>query len=447
MRVCNRTSALLALGLALPFAGAAPRPCEAARDNLSLADLPEGRREVARKAIDDLEAFRKKKKGAPRLSIIIRRLEKARLKAPKAPQLYFYLGIAYQLAESYSRAASRLRTAINLNPEFHEAYVEYGDVFVWRKEYKKAIAQYDKAIELAPKYDLAYERRGWALIRLGEFKDARKYIEKAIDIRRTPYRDGLLARLHFVLRGPSWKETYTKETANYIVKTSVSQKYADKIAESAERIRNAYVRVFPKTKRPERKFPIYVHSSRQEYIRNGGPPMAGGHYEPDFRILVLFRQGATTITVLYHEAFHQFIHDYIEQPPQWFNEGVADYFGGFRYVAARKAVVPRPNTMRLAGIKAVIQAGRYADPGELMLMTQAEMYDPQMVAIHYAQAWSMVYFMLENKKGKYRKTLVRYFDALRKGKNIEEAYKTTFGRTDMERFERDWKSFTMSIRP
>jgi hypothetical protein len=100
-----------------------------------------------------------------------------------------------------------------------------------------------------------------------------------------------------------------------------------------------------------------------------------------------------------------------------------------------------PNPWRLQYIKGAIQRELTPSPDELMQMTQREMYSGN-VGIHYAMAWSLVYFMLE--EGSYAKILVRYFQALRRGKGTEEAYDETFGKIDMLAFEKRWKDFTLN---
>lgn len=72
-------------------------------------------------------------------------------------------------------------------------------------------------------------------------------------------------------------------------------------------------------------------------------------------------------------------------------------------------------------------------------------YTKKTMSINYAQAWALIYFMFEGKKPKYKKALLKYFKALTKGKDIEEAYNMSFKKLNMKKFERDWKSFIKGI--
>lgn len=178
--------------------------------------------------------------------------------------------------------------------------------------------------------------------------------------------------------------------------------------------------------------------------------MAGGHYDTLFRKLVIFQypKKEETLAVLYHEAFHQYLHDYLENAPQWFNEGLAEYFGAFQYVrkGSDEMMVSRPNPARLKPAKEAIERKLCPPAGDLMRMTQREMYDPRMAAVYYAQAWAMVYFIAESANGDYRKVLLEYYRACLKGKDLAEAYAATFGKIDMGKFDKEWKTFILNLK-
>ena len=44
-----------------------------------------------------------------------------------------------------------------------------------------------------------------------------------------------------------------------------------------------------------------------------------------WHVIPRYADDADTKIVLYHEGFHQFLHDYLEDAPQWFDEGLGDY--------------------------------------------------------------------------------------------------------------------------
>jgi hypothetical protein len=243
----------------------------------------------------------------------------------------------------------------------------------------------------------------------------------------------------------------------------VSQEFADDIGKHAELIYKTYTRIFPKVNKEKRKFPIIVHASKADYQAVGGPPSAGGHYEPFLRKLVLFNyeKDRDLKIVLYHEGFHQFLHDYLDDAPQWFDEGLGDFFGPSKYIAPVKikgglkqtaeGMQLCPNPWRLKYIQMAIQAGKIRPWRKLMLMSQAELYEEEWAGIHYAQAWSIIYFLVRGgappgaEAGPYFKILQEYFSALRRGDGQETAFENSFGKRNVAKLEEEWKAFTLGL--
>ncbi|MFQ5654671.1 MAG: DUF1570 domain-containing protein [Planctomycetota bacterium] len=416
-----------------------PPPAE----NLILPEtLTETQAKELREGIAAFERAKKALQASHLLKRAVRELDEARRKAPKSPLPVYYLGIAHQYRMDFKKARKALEKSIKLAPDFYEAHVELGDVCVWERDLEGAIPHYDRALDTYAYYHYGLQRKATVLIQLGRFQEASPILDRAMEVEKTEDLGRLRKMLDDVINGYSWSETYVSETQNYRIKTPVSQEFADEISKRAELIRRLYDRAFPDIRKPDRKYEIVVHASKGDYHDAGGPPMAGGHYDPFFRRLVLFRYDDIddTLLVLNHEGFHQYLADYLPRAPQWFNEGLADFFGPSEYIrqGGKDRMRIRPNPWRLDAIKQLIRHNRCPPATELMTMTQQEMYDPKMAGIHYAQAWAIVHYCMEGQR--YRKTLQSYFKQLRKGKGLDEAFRRTFGRLDMERFERDWRN-------
>ncbi len=369
-----------------------------------------------------------------------------------APTRY-YLGIAYQITREYNKARNHLEQAVKYNRDFHQAMVELGDTYMHLKKPNKAGRMYDKAIDAAPDYLHAFRMRAFYYLREFEFEDA---IADADHVLGEEPEDGLAQYVKQIaereLFGEDWAEdeTFVVESTHYIVMTNTDQEFAEYISFRAELIHEVYEGIFPKISTGRRKFPIVVYRDRDEYRRKGGPPTAGGHYEPLLRKLVLFRyeELQDTMLVLQHEGFHQFLHYYLEDAPQWFNEGVADYFGPTEYIeeGGREAMEIRPNPWRVQTIKQALRAGRVRSFRDLMMMSQAELYHPQWASIHYAQSWSIIYFLCEYNEREHFPILKAYFKALRDGDGQEEAFLQSFGEVDLETIERQWVDFVRKLR-
>lgn len=419
------------------------------------SDLPDGSKKLLDGAIAAYKKAFKSQKGRDKLfKTAVKKLRAAtkdkHLK--KVPRPFFYLGSAFNQMRNVSQALKPLETACSLEKNFYQAHTLYGEVLNLDGESTKALDHFSKALKVHSSYTRALKGKAETLVKLGRYKEADKFARSAFTKIKDPksevsqYLRGLVYTLRSEIKGTGWREEFIAETRNYKVITSVSQEFADDIAAHAEVIRRTYMKIFQNIKRPERKYEIVVHKSKSAYHKAGGPQMAAGHYSPLIRKLYLYKnpKKKDTLIVLYHEAFHQFLHEYLALAPQWFNEGLGDYFAPFEYIkrGKKESMRSHSNPWRIQLIKHRIRTGQHPAPEELMQMTRNEMYsgDP---GTHYAMAWSLIYFMLE--EGSYSKVLVKYFQALRKGRGRDGAFDDTFAKIDMLKFTERWKKFTLSI--
>ena len=429
------------------------RPRAAPSKNFDIPqDLPQKLQSELAEAIALFEDAQKTGTGSSKaMKRAVERLKQVSEKLRQSPLPLYYLGLAYQDQRNFSEAKRVLEKAVTLGPNFYEAVTELANVYRWQRDHKGSLGVYEKALTLKPENTLALDGKARALITLGRFKEAQIYLGELVRLEPTEERTRLVKSLDVELKGPRWARAFVRESENFAVHTSVSQELADEVAAHAELIRRVYNRVFASTKiaKPERKYPIWVYENRDAYVKGGGPPWAGGHFDPTMRKLVIFKYTAKAemYTVIYHEAFHQYLQDYSEGAPQWFNEGLGDYFGGFEYQkrGIEEFMVARPSKNRLRVILYALRAEITPLPSELLTMSRAEMYSGN-IGVNYAMAWSLIYFLLEGRNHPYKPILEKYFGAIVQGKNTQEAYDSTFGRIDMTRFTKDWQAFTRNVK-
>ena len=94
-------------------------------------------------------------------------------------------GIASVKERRYGRAIDDFSKAIELNPEYTQAYKAYnnrGSVYAIRGEHDRAIIDFNKAIELNPKHAKAYSNRGNAYRKKEKFDLAIADYSKAIEL-------------------------------------------------------------------------------------------------------------------------------------------------------------------------------------------------------------------------------------------------------------------------
>jgi hypothetical protein len=285
------------------------------------------------------------------------------------------------------------------------------------------------------------------------------------------------------------------DTENYIiVHHSTDEKLINKIARDIEAMRALYAGLFPPVRQTESVSIVRVCRNRSEFLAYGGPPTAGGYWHPGNEELVFYDYDQTTLDnekagldtrkttdrdsllVLYHEAFHQYIHYAVGEiaPHDWFNEGHGDYFSG--------AVIPQygtkvdrvgPSWWRLHRAKDQCELGKGFVPlRDLLHAERKDYYNSQRISDFYAAGWSFVYFMRESEKvrkhPRWSLILDGYFEALKKsylqemeqkGENAalpeklaaqaaarRSALKACLEDVDLSDLEAEWKAFVVKMK-
>src|SRR5579859_1813987 len=85
-------------------------------------------------------------------------------------------------SRNFNNALTNITRAIEINPDFPDAYCERGMIKWWLQDYQGAVADYDKAIALNPKCGGYYCNRGQAKCSLKMIPDALADYDKAIGL-------------------------------------------------------------------------------------------------------------------------------------------------------------------------------------------------------------------------------------------------------------------------
>jgi hypothetical protein len=254
-------------------------------------------------------------------------------------------------------------------------------------------------------------------------------------------------------------DVHVSPNKNYIIiyntKGRRNNLLAKIIADRIEAIRSqVYEKLFPPSEKIEAISIVRICGDEGEYHAYGGPWGSAGYWSDDTEELVFYDASPKkepdddTVSVLYHEAFHQYIYYSVGEvaPHSWFNEGTGDYFAGARYSGGKFSIKPfrwRTETIRNAIRKGPVPVEVTTNSeGETKLkfdwsvegyiplpafvrMTQGEYYGP-LIGQCYAQGWAFNYFLREvvpkNAKWneKWGKILTTYFDTLKTEVNKEK---------------------------
>jgi len=280
-----------------------------------------------------------------------------------------------------------------------------------------------------------------------------------------------------------------EDTENFIVVFHTSdQPLLRKVLRDLELLRLEYMRLFPPAEDFDAVSTVRICADRAEYMAYGGSAGSVGYWNSKTEELVLFdaekhergkrSDDSDTFVVLYHEAFHQYIHYSTgELPPHsWFNEGYGDYFSGatIKNGKVRKIGV---NPWRVRLIHSVVTKKIPSGPvpwKDIIHYSQREYYSNP--GPRYAQGWSMIYFLNTSKvvqdKKEWAAILPTYFTTLKESYGAElearaealssadggqeareaagsaareAAVEAAFEHVDLTKIDRAWKAFVEKL--
>jgi hypothetical protein len=256
-------------------------------------------------------------------------------------------------------------------------------------------------------------------------------------------------------------------TRFYLLRTNLEPAEAKVFARHMDRVFKEYKGRFEGTglrRQREQPMNLYIFRTREGFKRfmdGHGIDAAnsGGMFvvQPSLQGLATFVEGRSrgrVFSVLQHEGFHQFAWEYIGQNlPIWVNEGMAQYFEDGILVEGR-FVFKQASAERISSIQGTIERQQYA-PFEQMLQLSPEQWieilqsNPSRAALLYDQAWSMVFFLITARDGRFVGPFERYLQELSKGRDGKTAFVKVFElRPDhFEPFERAWRRWAMQVKP
>jgi tetratricopeptide (TPR) repeat protein len=94
-------------------------------------------------------------------------------------------GARARVAEDWATAITAFRRAVDLRPDFAEAWNELGFALRQQGRYADSLAAYDRALALRPEFPEALEYLGEAYVKLGRLDDARRVLERLRPLDRT----------------------------------------------------------------------------------------------------------------------------------------------------------------------------------------------------------------------------------------------------------------------
>ena len=246
------------------------------------------------------------------------------------------------------------------------------------------------------------------------------------------------------------------ETPHYQLKTDYEPGAAQVIASQQEALfRELYGRM-SKTRPASAigRMTIQVFRTEDRYLKALGPKAKGTQGLYTGTTLGAWGSPADldeTLETLRHEGTHQFVGQFIGGTcPVWFNEGLAVFFQNARFRQG-KLVIGQAPMVTVNILKGALADGKLIPLPKMLAMTYGEWSgaitaNPKQAAIQYPQAWSMVHYLEQGEKGKYRGPLLQYVYYLSRGESSEQAWARSLG-SNIPAFEKGWQAYIKALQP
>lgn len=252
------------------------------------------------------------------------------------------------------------------------------------------------------------------------------------------------------------KGWYILETANYIFVTNQKNRNdITRVQTDLESARSVFREYFPLPRDAKKNIGVVkIFNDRDEYLRYVGEAMkwSGGAWNPAVRELMVsppsFEADARIReiilrTVTLHEGFHQYIFYYCAEtsPALWINEGCAQFFE-YSY-PRRRLIGDLPPGLEKHLAAAVARAPD--DLARFIRLNHAEFYREGERDQNYALAHALAYYLLRGAPAhgehKYASIPSRYFNSLRRTRDLNMALTTAFTGVDTRMLAARLKAF------
>jgi hypothetical protein len=147
----------------------------------------------------------------------------------------------------------------------------------------------------------------------------------------------------------------------------------------------------------------------------------------------------------YHEAFHQFMHRTIPgigAIPQWFNEGLATYYGTGDFKQGKFSLPKDLDKGRTSILPKAIKDGTFISL-ESFLQVKLSDWNNENQALHYAEGYTLVHFMLNYPDKRVAKVFRVFIEELAESGKYDEALETAFIQLNRGTLEMLWKDWIM----
>lgn len=363
-----------------------------------------------------------------------------------------YYAVLYRELESFGKALAYFGRVSELDPKYYSARIAHAELLGMSRQKEKAIEALRKIIEDFPEKEDPYEPLAVFLLMRGRPVEAKEVIDDALRKGISfDEMDNINRMLVKALTGPDWNKKYEFKSKNYHVISDIDRKVCRDASKNLEEAYKVYTRNLQEIDDLEaKKFCVYLFSGQEGYlaycedIRTRTVIHSAGVYLPALKQLLIWNlpDRKEMMRTVRHEGFHQYLDRLMDDPPLWFNEGLAGYYE----IAERKygrwkegqvhpvyiQILKRNMISRTRG-----RGGRLVPLEKFLYQGESDFYqDPE---LSYAQSWGFIHFLLHG-TDKNKRLFEALFEAFQNDEPARKVLEEIFGLMNLEGFQKDFEN-------
>ena len=281
----------------------------------------------------------------------------------------------------------------------------------------------------------------------GRWDEANRLVGAALSNgARSEHLEATSRLVHKAVSGPPWPRRHDYESAHYVVLTDLDPKVCFEASQILEQAHAVFSNRLERAPATTEKFRVFLFSGQAGYqdhvldLLGETVPHSAGLYVPSLRQLFIWNlpEREDMMRTVRHEGFHQYLHRIMDDPPLWFNEGLAEYFEEAKVIQG-KWTTGAPRGDHLAVLKA-----KAPQPLRDFLFLDDRGFMGNAFA-NYAQAWAFMHFLLHTSR-ENRQLFDRFWDSFKKMPAHAEAIRAALGDRTLESLDAEFRTHVEGLR-
>jgi tetratricopeptide (TPR) repeat protein len=347
----------------------------------------------------------------------------------------------------HAQALKCARKVIQRNPKFVPAHELEAKLLAHLRRHDEAAGVYQALLNQYPGGADLHGRAAIQLLKMTRPEEARRVLRKAqANGLASPHLNYVQALVAKATTGPAWPRSYEFKSRHYHIVTDIDKKTCMAAAKYLEEAYLLYTWRLERVKDAERRrFKVYLFSGQEGYLKytkelfGRAPKGSAGVYTPLLKQFLIWNlpEREHMMQTVRHEGFHQYLDRIMEDPPAWFNEGLAEYYEIAKVARGKwRLGDPNPDHIEILAKKKVMPLKEFLYRDHATFMKTA--------LHHYAQSWAFIRFLRHSTR-ENKELFERFWEAFKTIPSRKPALDHALEGVNLIRLENDFEAHVSKL--